>query len=239
MIQSFNDIAGYCGVGTHMPTSDSSTTLSVGGYTSFRLDGSFGTYVADSTTGNAADAATLYAAALKVDTQDFRTMTLAPGYVRVSRGVVTSTAVGKGAQLVLDLPAGGIACVSPAAWWKANPPRLDPTTHAVVYDTGSTAQWASRDGTPLPLAGMPWHAVDAFELVANFAPRQGQVFFNEYKTDVADQVNVQICRLSAPSTTWDCQKPTVSDQGQSWQFALQLATPGTYVLVSTHQEAGQ
>jgi hypothetical protein len=240
MTQSFNDIAQYCGVSTRLPSSDTSTTVSVGSFSAQRdPDPRLSTYAALSAIGNVADPKSpLYAANLRLDTQDYRQSTLPPGFVRVSVGTADGS-TGKGVVVVLDLPAGGIVCAAPAAWYKSNPPAIDPGTGRISTDTGATLHWESRDGAPLPVASLPGYAVDGFELVTNFAVKGSPVFFVERKRDMADPVNAQICRLSSPTKAWDCKKPTVADLGANWSFTLQGATAGTYVLTSVHPQAGQ
>lgn len=109
MTQSFNDIADYCGVTTRLPTNDTSTTVSVGSFSARRdPNPSLSTRAALSAIGNVADPKfPLYSENLRLDTQDYRPLTLPPGYVRVSVGSADGS-TGKGLVMVLDVPAGGI-----------------------------------------------------------------------------------------------------------------------------------
>lgn len=103
-----------------------------------------------------------------------------------------------------------------------------PATPSLPY----SLSWKSYWDAPLPFASLPGYAVDGFEFVSNFIPREGKAYFNLQKARFASVQGLSICYLAPRTATWDCATPTIVDLGASWQVGRPGMKPGSYLLVA-------
>lgn len=137
----------------------------------------------------------------------------------------------KGVSYPELLGAKSIACVVDL------PKVLTTTTYTPPNLTPSSAyslSWQSYWTNPAPISQLPGYHVDGFELVSNFSPTNGQIFFNVDKTTFPSTQTLSICFLPPSGGQWQCSTPTVSDITSAWSVHISGAVnPGMYVLVSS------
>lgn len=239
MYKSFNEVAEYCGISDRLPTAEGARPSFIVPYSTARRYSWSSEYTSVVLAANGwRPDETLATATLHIPFRDYRSST--PVVNWVDAGFVTEEN-GKGVQLFLEIPPGGIACVAPAAWLLPHHTEnyYNESLHQNVPIHYRMISWESRERTPLPVETLPGYPVDAFEMVGNYTPRSGRAFFSTIKTSVADQGAIQMCHLPVGSDTWNCKVPKVTDQGTAWFFTLDGAAPGAYVLVSAHAGARQ
>lgn len=240
MYQSFNDIATYCGLDEQLPAAKDAGLTAGFGMTMAARGGLDSATSVVSAPGGWDPIGDVVSTTMRILFRDFRTDTPTAAWIDVGYDDGTRS---MGAQIGLNVPAGGIACVAPVAWLLPAGTRdtgmVNPSTRQAYIETLRTLTWASRDRTPLPVQTLPGYAVNGFEVIANYTPTAGRVYFSTAKTQVADQSVVRVCQLRDGASSWTCSVPDVSDNGTTWLFGVSGIAAGTYMLVSTHPGAGQ
>lgn len=102
--------------------------------------------------------------------------------------------------------------------------------------------WQSFAAPIVPVEQLPGHAIDGFEMVANFQAAAGLVYFSLPTGTIADANAASICHMPQSGTyagAWNCQAPTIVPFDGGVQFELPAARPGVYMLVSSHPEFGR
>lgn len=92
--------------------------------------------------------------------------------------------------------------------------------------------WTSYWSSKVPVAQLQGSAVDGFELVSNFTPASGVVYFVIDKASFPSPQSLSICRLAPKGTQWNCVQPSVADTGDNWSVTTGSPAPGVYVLLS-------
>jgi hypothetical protein len=171
--------------------------------------------------------------ALAVPAFDYRH---ASAQLAVAPGGAASQSMG--ASFVSLMPQGAVACVTQLTRIRYTPPPnfngipgwsgADPTLPVQLYSLAWTSYWRSDLG----LGQLPGSAIDGFELVANFAPREGRAFFRLDKSRFASVQDAVVCHQAPASAAWDCAAPVVTDLGSAWQLVRANLQPGAYVLVA-------
>ena len=158
---------------------------------------------------------------LAVDTNDYRGVTgsfFASGYA--------DPASEMGAAFAAALPARAAACVVSLA-------KLTPVAAtSAAAPGGYTLAWKSKWESTVPLAGLSGSIVDGFELVSDFTPSGGTVFFYLLKLRLASSQGLSICYRAPAGGSWDCAPATVTDAGTNWGAARAGAKPGVYVVTA-------
>ncbi|MEW6022510.1 MAG: hypothetical protein AB1807_10255 [Pseudomonadota bacterium] len=171
--------------------------------------------------------------ALAVPAFDYRH---ASAQLAVAPGGAASQSMG--ASFVSLMPQGAVACVTQLTRIRYTPPPnfngipgwsgADPTLPVQLYSLAWTGYWRPDLG----LGQLPGTPIDGFELVANFAPREGRAFFKLDKSRFASVQDAVVCHQAPASAAWDCAAPVVTDLGGAWQLVRANLQPGAYVLVA-------
>ncbi|WP_157691715.1 hypothetical protein [Noviherbaspirillum autotrophicum] len=113
------------------------------------------------------------------------------------------------------------------------PPTIDLSPgYPTLPQPQSSLIWTSYWSSKVPVSQLQGTPVDGFELVSNFAPASGVVYFVIDKASFAAPQTLSICRLAPKATQWNCVQPSVADAGENWSVTTSSPAPGVYVLLS-------